>query len=128
MLAPSCRRARCYARPVVDDSEQKKRSEEQTKGSEARETETEEDDPVETPFDHPLFLPVVLIGLSLWFFYDGFINQDPDMLEHLAFNRGGFAVLSAAAAWFGYRGWQEMRENASRSSETRDPDDDRPIG
>ncbi len=83
-----------------------------------------EEDPVETPFDHPLFLPVILGGLSLWFFYDGFINQDPDMLEHLTFNRGGFTVLSVAAVWYGYKAWQEMR---NASSDTRSADDDRPI-
>ena len=93
---------------------------------EQAEHRSDEEGPVETPFDHPLFLPVILGGLSLWFFYDGFINQDEAMLEHLAFNRGGFAVLSVAAAWFGYKGWREMRESASSS--TPSPDDDRPIG
>ncbi len=102
------------------------RPEEQAEGQSEESQESEEDGPVETPFDHPLFLPVILGGLSLWFFYDGFINQDEAMLEHLTFNRGGFAVLSVAAAWFGYKGWREMRENAS--SATRSPDDDRPIG
>ncbi len=96
---------------------------------EARAAETPEDDePVETPFDHPLFLPVILVGLSLWFFYDGFINQDPKMLEHLAFNRGGFALLSLAAAWYGYKGFREMRRAKEQESASRGSEDDRPIG
>ena len=87
---------------------------------------TDADDPVETPFDHPLFLPVILTGLCLYFFYDGFINQDPAMLEHLAFNRVGCGALFIAAMWFGYKGWKEMRE--SPSSDLPSADDDRPNG
>ena len=64
---------------------------------------------VETPFDHPLFLPAVLLGLSLWFLWDGFIVP---MEEHLTFNRVGFAVLALATLWFGYKGVREMRADA----------------
>jgi hypothetical protein len=74
------------------------------------ENAAEVDAPADTPFDHPLFLPAILAGLWVWFGYDGFLNQDPEMLEHLSFNRGGFAILSAATAWFGYKGWKEMSE------------------
>ena len=66
-----------------------------------------DDEAVDTPFDHPLFLPVVLLGLTLWFLWDGFIVP---MEEHLLFNRGGFVVFALATAWYGYRGLQEMRE------------------
>ena len=90
------------------------------------EYEDEGDHPVETPFDHPLFLPVILTGLCLYFFYDGCINQDPEMLQHLAFNRGGCGVLFLAATWCGYKGWKEMRGNASTDAPSSD--DDRPIG
>jgi hypothetical protein len=72
----------------------------------------EEEEQAPTPFDHPLFLPVLLSGLTLWFGYDGFINQDPDMLEHLTFNRVGFAVLLVAAAYYGFRGYKEWKEDA----------------
>ncbi len=65
-----------------------------------------EDEPVETPFDHPLFLPAVLLGLSLWFLWDGFIVP---MEDHLAFNRWGFGVLAVATLYFGFRGFQELR-------------------
>jgi len=77
-----------------------------------------DDEPMETPFDHPLFLPAVLLGLSLWFFWDGFVVP---MEGHLAFNRWGFAVLAVATAWFGYRGLREMRQSRS------DDQDDQPA-
>jgi hypothetical protein len=35
------------------------------------------------------------------------------MLEHLTFNRGGFALLSIGTAWFGYKGLKEMRERGA---------------
>ncbi len=72
---------------------------------------------VETPFDHPLFLPAVLLGLSLWFLWDGFIVP---MEDHLTFNRVGFAVLAVATLWFGYKGLQEMRADpeSGRDSES----------
>ena len=97
-------------------SEDERNQAEEQAGSLQETSSQEEDEPVETPFDHPLFLPVVLLGLSVWFFYDGFLNQDPDMLEHLTFNRGGFAILSVGAAWFGYKGLKEMRERADDDS------------
>jgi len=78
----------------------------------------EEEGPPPTPFDHPLFLPVVLVGLALWFGYDGFINQDPDMLEHLTFNRVGFVALAIGAAWYSYQAYREMNP----------PEDDGPPG
>ena len=87
----------------------------------------DDDEPVETPFDHPLFLPVILVGLSLWFGYDGFINQDPDMLKHLAFNRGGFAVFALAAAFFGYKGFREMQQDKRERQDPPRGEDDRPI-
>ena len=71
--------------------------------------ETEEQAP--TPFDHPLFLPVLLAGLTLWFGYDGWINQDPDMLEHLTFNRVGAVVLFAGAVYTGIGGYREWKED-----------------
>lgn len=71
--------------------------------------EAYQDEAPATPFDHPFFLPAILAALALWFFYDGFINQDPEMLTHLYFNRGGFTALGLAALWFGYKGFREMR-------------------
>jgi len=64
-----------------------------------------------TPFDHPLFLPVLLLAGMLWFGYDGFINQDPKMLEHQDFNRYGFVALTLATLYFGFKGVKEFRED-----------------
>lgn len=73
--------------------------------------------PPPTPFDHPLFLPALLVAGMVWFGYDGWINQDPDMLEHQTFNRYGFAVLTVLAGWFGWKGWREWQEErAARDS------------
>jgi hypothetical protein len=75
-----------------------------------------DDEPVETPFDHPLFLPAVLLALSLWFLWDGFIVP---MEDHLTFNRVGFAVLAILTVWFGYKGLQEMRQDAEGDDDPR---------
>lgn len=72
--------------------------------------------PAPTPFDHPLFLPVLLVGLALWFGYDGFINTDPDMLEHRTFNRVGFGVLVLAFLRWGIRGIREWKEERDQTA------------
>jgi hypothetical protein len=74
-----------------------------------------DDEQTETPFDHPLFLPVVLLGLSLWFLWDGFIVP---LEGHLVFNRLGFAVLALATLYFGIRGVREMRRDQDSSSDS----------
>jgi hypothetical protein len=80
--------------------------------NEAPETEGEAEDAPRNPFDNPLFLPVLLFGLALWFGYDGWINQDPKMLEHLAFNRYGFGVLAVGFVWSAFRARAELRAAA----------------
>lgn len=76
----------------------------------------EEDGPAPTPFDHPMFLPVLFVAFALWFGYDGFINQDPDMLEHSGFNRGGFVVWVIGALYFGRSGLRDLREDREREA------------
>jgi len=77
--------------------------------------------PPPTPFDHPLFLPALLVAGMVWFGYDGWINQDPDMVEHRTFNQVGFVVLTILAAWFGYKGWREWQaDRAERDPGSRD--------
>ena len=70
----------------------------------------EDDDDSGSPFDHPAFLPAILWPMALWFGYDGFLNQDPDMLEHLTFNRGGFAVLVVLGIYFTVQAIREKRD------------------
>jgi hypothetical protein len=48
--------------------------------------------PPPNPLYHPLFLPVLLVGFMLWFFWDGFMTSDPDMLKHQLFNRVSFGI------------------------------------
>ena len=77
--------------------------------------EPESQGPPPTPFDHPLFLPALLFAGVIWFGYDGFISQDPDMLEHQSFNRYGFGLLLLLTAWFGYKGWNEWQADKADS-------------
>lgn len=77
--------------------------------------EEEDDDEASSPFDHPAFLPVLLWGLAAWFGYDGWINQDPDMLEHVAFNRWGFAILVALGLYFTIQSVREIRAGRART-------------
>jgi hypothetical protein len=82
--------------------------------------------PPPTPFDHPLFLPVLLVAGMVWFGYDGWINQDPEMLEHQSFNRWGFGALAVLAAWFGYKGWNEWMAERGTSRESEGSGTGRP--
>lgn len=41
----------------------------------------------------PYLFPFMLFCFGLWFFYDGWISTDPDMQEHLMFNRVGSVIL-----------------------------------
>ena len=68
-----------------------------------------EEGPAPTPFDHPLFLPVLLTGLMLWFGYDGWFN--PEMEEHRTFNQVGFVVLLIGAIYTGLKGYREWKED-----------------
>ena len=70
----------------------------------------EEVAPAPTPFDHPLFLPAVCIGFTVWFGYDTYIQP---MDEHLDFNFYGFKIVLAAATGYGYLAWCEMTRRAS---------------
>jgi hypothetical protein len=80
------------------------------------EDDDDDEDDAASPFDHPAFLPVLLWGLAGWFGYDGWINQDPDMLEHVTFNRWGFAVLVALGVYFTIQSVREMRADRENES------------
>jgi hypothetical protein len=72
-----------------------------------------DDEDASSPFDHPAFLPVLLWGLAVWFGYDGWINQDPDMLEHVTFNRWGFGILVVLGLYFTIQSLRETRAGKS---------------
>ena len=73
--------------------------------------------PPPNPLYHPLFLPVLLVAFTLWFFWDGFITQDPEMLEHQTFNRVFFVItflFSLRVVPRGIREYREEREAAAQ--------------
>jgi len=58
------------------------------------------------------YLPTVLLfGLSLYFFYDGWFN--PAMIEHRTFNRVGAPLLLALAIFDGVRMHRRLRKRAA---------------
>jgi hypothetical protein len=68
----------------------------------------EDEERASTPFDHPFFLPALLIGFTAWFGYDGWLNADFDP-QWISFNRWGFCVLFVLAAYFTYQSVRETR-------------------
>ena len=80
----------------------------------ARNSDAADEEEASSPFDHPAFLPVLLWGLAVWFGYDGWINKDPEMLEHVAFNRWGFGILVVLGIYFTA---QSLREARARDRE-----------
>ena len=58
----------------------------------------------------PYLFPVALAIMGIWFFYDGWLSTDPDMLEHLMFNRVGSAILLPWAVVDFIRTWRAENE------------------
>ena len=67
--------------------------------------------PPPNPLYHPLFLPVLLVGFTLWFGYDGFLTTDPEMLEHKTFNRVMYLVMQPICFRAVPRGIREFLED-----------------
>jgi hypothetical protein len=88
------------------EPEEKRRLED---SSNADATGSADEEEASSPFDHPAFLPVLLWGLAVWFGYDGWINKDPEMLEHVAFNRWGFGILVVLGIYFTVQSLREAR-------------------
>lgn len=66
--------------------------------------------PPPNPLYHPLFLPALLVPFSLWFFYDGFLTTDPEMLEHQMFNRVMFGITALVCLRVVPRSIREYKE------------------
>jgi hypothetical protein len=49
-----------------------------------------------TPFDNPWLLPILLIGLALWFSYDGWLNPNT---KSVLFNRVCAPIWALWALW-----------------------------
>ena len=79
----------------------------------------DDDEPTSTPFDNPMFLPVLLWLFAVWFGYDAFFNSDEHMQESstLWFNRIGFPILLVLAVYYTVRGLRERREQGDRSAD-----------
>ena len=88
---------------------------ESTRDLEGEAEDDSDEEYARTPFDNPFFLPVLLIGFSIWFIYDGWFNPE---MEWIKFNRGGAAVFSLLAVWFTVKAVRERRaESASNQSD-----------
>lgn len=72
--------------------------------------------PPPNPLYHPLFLPILLVGFSLWFGWDGFLTSDPDMLRHQTFNRVMFVIMLPICLWMVPRGLREFREDQAEAA------------
>jgi hypothetical protein len=68
----------------------------------------EDEERASTPFDHPFFLPALLIAFTLWFGYDGWLNADFDP-QWIGFNRWGFFILLPLAAYYTIQAVRETR-------------------
>ena len=62
-----------------------------------------------------MFVPIVCLGFTAYFGYDGWFNPE---IESIQFNRWGFGVLLVLTLWFGYRGMKEMRAASAQSEDT----------
>ena len=69
----------------------------------------------------PYVFPTLLALFGLWFVYDGWFTSDPDMQEHLLFNRVGSVILLPWAIIDFIRTW---RNNKAESSETTSDEHD----
>ena len=68
--------------------------------------DNEEPEYAPTPFEGPYVVPVLLLGMALYFFYDGWFNPE---IKSIAFNRWGSGVLGIAAVITGFRAWREQQ-------------------
>jgi hypothetical protein len=75
---------------------------------ESEPAEEESEERAETPFDHPYFLPALLIAFTVWFGYDGWLDKDFNP-EYITFNRWGFFILLPLAVYFTIQAVREKR-------------------
>jgi len=78
--------------------------------------------PPPNPLYHPLFLPVLLVGYSLWFGYDGFLS--PPDYEHRFFNQVMFGVTALIALWVVPRGIREFQRDREAAAHKQEPTPD----
>ncbi|MGM0644765.1 MAG: hypothetical protein ACQETC_13410 [Thermodesulfobacteriota bacterium] len=66
--------------------------------------------PPDPPAMNPYVFTVLLILFGLWCFYDGWLTNDPEMLEHTLFNR----VLSIVLLSWGIYDFYKVRKNRAK--------------
>jgi hypothetical protein len=71
----------------------------------------------------PYLFPIGLFCFGLWFFYDGWISTDPDMQEHLMFNRVGSAILLPWAVIDFFRTHKSEKEYKAREQAAKNESD-----
>lgn len=77
--------------------------------------------PPQPPLINPFVFPIVLAVLGLWCLYDGWFSTDPEMQEHLLFNRVLAGVLIPWAVWDFFRTKKrEAEENLEELNSNND--------
>ncbi len=79
-----------------------------------------EKQPPVPPQISPYVFPVILAGLGLWCFYDGWLSSAPEMQEYLLFNRIGSVVLLSwsLADYVRTRRFEKAEEAESQADQT----------
>jgi|GEM_PF-1198872 len=83
------------------------------------------------PEINPFIFPAILAFFGLWCFWDGWLTADPEMHEHLLFNRVASSVLIPWAIWDFFKTRKNEREYKLRKQQDElkqeksqtDPDD-----
>lgn len=91
---------------MSDEREQTAMERAQTSGDGSDLDDLADDDEAASPFDHPAFLPVVLLAMALWFGYDGWFSET---IEAVNFNRYGFFFLLGGALYFALADCTQLR-------------------
>ena len=112
-----------WSRPMTDENNASSNRGSEPAGSEDGQKRR---GPPPNPLYHPLFLPVLLVGFMLWFFWDGFLTTDPDMAKHQVFNRVSFVVTLLFCLRVVPRGIREFRvERDAAAHSVTNPSADR---
>ena len=72
------------------------------------------------PLINPFVFPVVLAVLGLWCFYDGWFSTNPEIQEHLLFNRVLAGVLIPWATWDFFKTRKRVAEEKLEEAEQAD--------
>lgn len=68
------------------------------------------------PQMNPYVFTILLIGFGLWCFWDGWLTNDPDMIEHATFNK----VLSAVLLPWGIYDFFKIRKRQKIKKQSED--------